>query len=68
MTPLRVEQYVVGSVQTNCYFAINDDTKEMLIIDPGASADRLAELIEEAPEDYKAKLKMLKPGECWITK
>ena len=47
MTPLRVEQYVVGSVQTNCYFAINDDTKEMLIIDPGASADRLAELIEE---------------------
>ena len=47
MAPLRVEQYVVGSVQTNCYFAINDDTKEMLIIDPGASADRLAEIIEE---------------------
>ena len=47
MAPLRVEQYVVGSVQTNCYFAINDETKEMLIIDPGASADRLAEIIEE---------------------
>lgn len=47
MAPLRVEQYVVGPVQTNCYFAINDDTKEMLIIDPGASAGRLAEIIEE---------------------
>lgn len=47
MAPLRVEQYVVGSVQTNCYFAINDDTKEMLIIDPGASAGRLTEIIEE---------------------
>lgn len=46
MAPLRVEQYVVGSVQTNCYFAINDDTKDMLIIDPGASAGRLAEIIE----------------------
>lgn len=47
MAPLRVEQYVVGPVQTNCYFAINDDTKELLIIDPGASAGRLAEIIEE---------------------
>lgn len=47
MAPLKVEQYVVGPVQTNCYFAINDDTKEMLIVDPGASAGRLAEIIEE---------------------
>lgn len=47
MAPLKVEQYVVGPVQTNCYFAINDDTKETLIIDPGASAGRLAEIIKE---------------------
>lgn len=47
MAPLRVEQYVVGPVQTNCYFAINEDTKEVLVIDPGASAKRLAEIIEE---------------------
>ena len=47
MAPLKVEQYVVGPVQTNCYFAINDDTKEVLIVDPGASAKRLAEIIEE---------------------
>ena len=33
MAPLSIQTYVVGSVQTNCYFAINDDTKEVLIID-----------------------------------
>lgn len=47
MAPLRVEQYVVGPVQTNCYFAINEDTKETLLIDPGASAGKLAEILEE---------------------
>lgn len=47
MAPLRVEQYVVGMVQTNCYFAINEDTKEVLIVDPGASASKLAEIIEK---------------------
>lgn len=47
MAPLRVEQYVVGSVQTNCYFAINENTNEVLIVDPGASAGRLAEIIEK---------------------
>lgn len=47
MAPLRVEQYVVGPVQTNCYFAINDETKEVLIVDPGADGARLAEIIEK---------------------
>ena len=47
MTPLKIEQYVVGNVQTNCYFAINDETKEVLIIDPGAAAKQLSEKIKE---------------------
>lgn len=47
MAPLRVEQYVVGMVQTNCYFVINDDTNELLIVDPGANAGKLAEIIDE---------------------
>lgn len=48
MTPLRIEIYVVSEFQTNCYFAINDDTKEVLIIDPGASAEKLAEKVKES--------------------
>ena len=47
MAPLSIQNYVVGPVQTNCYFAVNDDTKEVIIIDPGASAKQLAEKIKE---------------------
>jgi glyoxylase-like metal-dependent hydrolase (beta-lactamase superfamily II) len=46
MGKLRIEQYVVGQVQTNCYFVINDDTKETIIIDPGASPDALMKKLE----------------------
>ena len=34
---------VLGPVQTNCFFLINEDTKEVLIIDP---ADRAQKIIE----------------------
>ena len=34
MASLRVERYVVGTVHTNCYFAVNEDTKETVVIDP----------------------------------
>lgn len=40
---MKIEHYVVGMVQTNCYFAINEQTKECLVIDPGDRADFLAE-------------------------
>lgn len=47
MSKLKVNQYVVGPVQTNCYFIINDETKELIIIDPGASPLQLAERVEQ---------------------
>lgn len=47
MAGLRVEQYVVGPVMTNCYFAVNEDTNEALILDPGGDADLLKEKIKE---------------------
>ena len=34
-------------VQTNCYFAINDETKELIIIDPGYSPKQLAERVRQ---------------------
>ena len=58
MTPLEIQQYVVGMVATNCYFLINSDTKEVLVIDPGASAKQLAE---------KVKVKDLKPVGILLT-
>ena len=47
MSNLKIEEFCVGEVQTNCYFAINETTKEMLVVDPGASAKRLAQEIKD---------------------
>ena len=47
MGKLKINHYVVGPVQTNCYFAINEDTKELIIIDPGDAAKQLAERIRK---------------------
>lgn len=46
MAGLRVEQYVVGPVMTNCYFAINEDTNEMFVVDPGDEAGSLIDRIK----------------------
>lgn len=47
MLKLEVEGFCVGEVQTNCYFGVNKETKEMFVIDPGASAKMLAGRIQE---------------------
>lgn len=41
MAQLQVKQYMVGAIQTNCYFMINQETRETIIVDPGAQADLL---------------------------
>lgn len=48
MGKLRIDQYVVGQVQTNCYVAVNEQTKECFVVDPGASGRALAEKIRES--------------------
>ena len=47
MKEMRIQQYIVSVCATKCYFVINDDTGEVLIIDPGASAKQLAEKVKE---------------------
>jgi glyoxylase-like metal-dependent hydrolase (beta-lactamase superfamily II) len=47
MGKLKVDHYVVGPVQTNCYVAVNSDTKECFVVDPGAAASQLAERIRK---------------------
>lgn len=42
---MKVEHYVVGVVGTNCYFAVNTQTNECIIIDPGDQAKALAKAI-----------------------
>ncbi|MCI9527437.1 MAG: MBL fold metallo-hydrolase [Lachnospiraceae bacterium] len=53
---MKIEQYCVGQVQTNCYFAINEKTQEMVVIDPGDFAQLLAEKIKQKGLKPKAVL------------
>ena len=48
MVNMKIDHFVVGPVQTNCYFVTNIKTKEMIIIDPGACADQLAKKVDES--------------------
>lgn len=43
---MKVEHYILGPVQTNCYIAINDQTKEAVVIDPGDSGKALADRVK----------------------
>ena len=45
MVNMKIDHFVVGPVQTNCYFVTNIKTKEMIIIDPGACANQLAKKV-----------------------
>ena len=47
MKNLKVNHYVVGMVQTNCYVAFHNESKECVVIDPGASGKQLAERIRQ---------------------
>ena len=41
-----VKTYPLGSLQTNCYLAIDEKTNKAAIIDPGAQASYLIKEIE----------------------
>lgn len=41
MSDRQIVHLVVGPVQTNCYLVMNQKTKETIIVDPGAEADRI---------------------------
>ena len=47
MAKMKINHYVVGQVQTNCYVVLNEENKECFIVDPGASAKQLAERIRK---------------------
>ena len=38
---MKVERFVTGIISTNCYLAINEETKQTVVIDPAASPSSL---------------------------
>ena len=47
MLNLKIETYCVSLAQTNCYIAINTAAEEGFVVDPGASAQMLAERVKK---------------------
>lgn len=47
MNKMKVGYCTVGPLQTNCYLAMNTETGEVIIIDPGASAAAIMRVILE---------------------
>lgn len=48
MGKLRVERMVLGMVQTNTWLVINDETKELIFIDPADDAGKIAKRVSES--------------------
>ncbi len=44
---MKILTTVVGPVGANCYFLVNEETKEMIVVDPGGDAHRLVAKTEE---------------------
>lgn len=47
MSKLRVEHMVLGQVATNCYLAMNEESKELIVVDPADRADRIVSKIDD---------------------
>lgn len=43
---MRLKRMVVGPFGTNCYLVGAEDTPEVLVVDPGAEPDRIADALE----------------------
>lgn len=41
MANLSISSLTAGSLAVNCWFLVNEDTKEALIFDPGGEAEKL---------------------------
>ena len=42
---IKVETLHVGSYDMNCYLAVNTETQELFVVDPGGDADRIIEAV-----------------------
>ncbi len=53
---MQIKCIEVGYLQTNCYFVIDENTKDVAVIDPGADSNRILNEIESADFHVKAIL------------
>ena len=53
---MKIEKYVVGMIGTNCYLVINEETKDTVMVDPGAYPAKLKNAVKEQGLKLKAVL------------
>lgn len=51
---MRLKLFVSPDMGENCYFVIDENTKETIIIDPGAMADKLCGIVDKNEFNVKA--------------
>lgn len=47
MSKLKMQKCILGMVATNCYFLMNEETKELLLVDPAGEPERIFRKVEE---------------------
>ena len=47
MKKMNIVSLLLGMVQTNCYLLQNQETKEVLIVDPADAAERIQQKLRE---------------------
>ena len=45
MADMKIYALEVGMIRTNCYLILNEESREMIIVDPGDDADLICEKI-----------------------
>ena len=53
---MKIEKFVLGSMGTNCYLMINEETKELIIVDPATCPDYVVSHIKSNGYTPKAIL------------
>ena len=53
---MKIEKYVVGMIGTNCYLVINEETKDTVMVDPGAYPAKVKNAVKEQGLKLKAVL------------
>ena len=56
MPKIKVSSVTVGQLAVNCWFLMNEDTKEALVLDPGDQADKIFAFAKQNEVTIKAML------------
>ncbi|MBQ9545006.1 MAG: MBL fold metallo-hydrolase [Clostridia bacterium] len=57
---MKIRNFIIGAIQTNCYFLIPDSSSDVIVIDPGMDGEGVLEKLGE--KGLKAKYVLLTHG------